>query len=568
MDSLTKKKTGSHYTADQLSDFMAERLFFYYKKFKNNFFENKVNIIDPSCGEGNLLFSLAEKLKSEVDKVIGIDTNANVLGVCRNNLSDLNNVYLHNDDYTKLIIQSKKNVLSSLNLIQNSALSEVDLIIANPPYVRTQMLGAEQSKSFSKSFNLNGRIDLYQVFLVAMTKHLRENGLICVITSNRYLTTTGGKDIRDFLGKNYEILEIIDLGDTKLFEAAVLPAIFIGRKKEEHETIENNNVKFTKIYEHESKSGDFNINSRENLFEVLNAKKNGFYEVQGKCYNLTIGTLSVPSNSNELWKMATDEEKKWSDLIKSNAKYVFDDVFKVKVGIKTTADSVFIRKNWGIVDTSPEEELLFPLISSKNIQKWTTVKEQIDNKILYTHKNVGGKKIAIDLNEFPKARAYLSNHRERLEGRSYLKKANRNWYEIWVPQNPCELGKSKVVFPDISPIPKFSLDLAGNMVDGNCYWLSLREDFNEEILYLATAVANSSIMNKFHEIEFQNVLYSGRKRYLTQYVKNYLLPNPNNEHSKNAISLVKKIINQQLSPVQISAIETEIDLEIEKSFFG
>jgi hypothetical protein len=46
------------------------------------------------------------------------------------------------------------------------------------------------------------------------------------------LSTKSGESVRKFLNENYEILEIIDLGDTKLFDAAVLPAIFIGRKKE------------------------------------------------------------------------------------------------------------------------------------------------------------------------------------------------------------------------------------------------------------------------------------------------------------------------------------------------
>ena len=52
-----------------------------------------------------------------------------------------------------------------------------------------------------------------------------------MITSNRYISTKSGGDIRKFLLDNYDIIEIIDLGDTKLFNAAVLPAIFIGKKK-------------------------------------------------------------------------------------------------------------------------------------------------------------------------------------------------------------------------------------------------------------------------------------------------------------------------------------------------
>ena len=83
----------------------------------------------------------------------------------------------------------------------------------------------------AKKYNLKGRVDLYYPFLIAMTHALKENGIVGVITSNRFLFTKSGNSVRKFLFENYDILEVIDLGDTKLFDAAVLPAIFIGRKK-------------------------------------------------------------------------------------------------------------------------------------------------------------------------------------------------------------------------------------------------------------------------------------------------------------------------------------------------
>lgn len=183
------------------------------------------------------------------------------------------------------------------------------MIIANPPYVRTQVLG-DKAQDLGSKFNLKGRVDLYHVFLVAMTKHLKENGLLCVITSNRYLTTAGGKDIRKFLDENYEILEVIDLGDTKLFEAAVLPAIFIGRKKSKDETKNNDKVKFFRIYENPTIETAEECSS---LFEILSKEGSGFFEADKKKYEVTVGFLKVPENPKELWVMASKEDNEWSD---------------------------------------------------------------------------------------------------------------------------------------------------------------------------------------------------------------------------------------------------------------
>lgn len=80
-----------------------------------------------------------------------------------------------------------------------------------------------------------------------MTESLKEGGILGVITSNRYLSTKSGESIRQYLSANYDILELIDLGDTKLFEAAVLPAIFIGKKLQKENLHPQLLLKFTKI---------------------------------------------------------------------------------------------------------------------------------------------------------------------------------------------------------------------------------------------------------------------------------------------------------------------------------
>ena len=65
-----------------------------------------------------------------------------------------------------------------------------------------------------------GRVDLYHAFVKAMTLALREDGILGLLTSNRFLTVQSGSSMRDWLLKNFHLLRLVDLGDTKLFEAA------------------------------------------------------------------------------------------------------------------------------------------------------------------------------------------------------------------------------------------------------------------------------------------------------------------------------------------------------------
>ncbi|NQX46409.1 N-6 DNA methylase [Paenibacillus tritici] len=569
-----RKKTGSHYTSGDLSKYMAEKL--------NEFAEfdvygEKKSILDPSCGGGELLKAVCNEIGTENLQVIGMDTDKVAIDEASDylNTSNNSNIHLFNSDYLELFDNDTEfDLFSSIKMREDfwcsteeeDGLQKVDMIIANPPYVRTQVLGAEKAQDLGRKFNLKGRVDLYHVFLVAMTKHLKENGLICVITSNRYLTTAGGKDIRGFLDENYEILEVIDLGDTKLFEAAVLPAIFIGRKKSKYSTKKNHKVKFLRIYENTAA-----INTTEkchSIYELLSKKKSGFFEVERKKYEVTVGFLNIPKDSKEIWVMASQEDNMWSETVKSLAKYIFNDVFHVKVGIKTTADSVFIRKDWDTLEdfTKPENEVLKPLVSSDTASKWNLSNEVEDLKILYTHEVRDGKRQVIDLEQYPKTKTYLETHRERLEGRDYVRQANRKWYEIWVPQNPEAWSAPKVVFPDISIEPKFAVDTKGYLVDGNCYWLSLKNTEDVDLLFLAVTVANSKFMSRFHEIEFQNKLYAGRKRYLTQYVKNYPLPDPHSVHSQRLIELGKILTANRLNDEQIRMYEMEIENKVQQAF--
>jgi hypothetical protein len=131
------------------------------------------------------------------------------------------------------------------------------------------------------------------------------------------------------------------------------------------------------------------------------------------------------------------------------------------------------------------------------------------------------KRCPLDLTRWPRAQKYLSEHRRRLEGRKYVIAAGREWWEIWVPQRPSEWAMPKLVFPDISDVPRFFLDRSGAVVNGDCYWISLSSEANERLGLLMMAVANSSLGTRYYDQACGNKLYSGRRRYITQYVNGF-----------------------------------------------
>jgi hypothetical protein len=557
------KQTGATFTPPILADFLAGRLAANLSKVDD------IQVLDPSCGEGELLVSMSNILENKkiAHSLTGYDTNVNYLSNTELRLKESasTQVTLVADDFLSVVDLTKDQLaLDFVDKANDTISNSIDVVIANPPYVRTQVLGTERAQTLAKKFDLKGRVDLYYPFLMAMTEALKEGGIVGVITSNRYLFTKSGKSIRDYLNANYDIIEVIDLGDTKLFDAAVLPAIFIGRKKKKN-AVRGGKARFSKIYE-ELNGYDGKLYSAEHVIEVLNTKESGFFKIGDKKYKKTSGWLSYDGSKSNQWQLLSDEEAKWVDQIRSNASSSVGDLFKVRVGIKTTADKVFISDQWDNQPMNgPEKELLKPLISQENIQAWS-VSDELKLKVLYTHYSDGQqKKKVIDLADYPKAEKYLLANEERLKGRKYVIKAGRKWYEIWVPQQPHLWSKPKIVFPDISVCPRFCFDTTGKLVNGNCYWIVAEEEKAIEKLLLVQGIANSKLMTKYHDLVFNNKLYSGRRRYFSQYVERYPLPDLNSEAAKEIVQIADQL-NKSIAQKEMVDLENELELVVAKAF--
>lgn len=529
------KKNGAVYTPNLLGQFMATKLFD-----EINLDLNKTyTLLDPACGEGDLLVAAIDVAKKKHIKlrVYGYDTDKRAIEVAKLRIKETGvEGNFFNTDFIKVALYNG----DLKDSLFEDDWKSYDFIIANPPYIRTKDL-EETNKNYAKSLGLSGKVDAYQIFMAVMPLVMHNDTILCIITSNKFITNKTGGITRKILRNNFDIREIIDLGDTKLFNASVLPSIIVAKH---NKTIQKES-KFYSIYEtsqHDSSPSD--IMKFDNIYSVINNLAISTAIVNNHQYKCYSGKIVFPDKYTDPWSMATDEEYKWAKKVESSFKNRLMDFGKVRVGIKTTADNVFLNQGFDGIEI--EKELLHPLISSKVISKWKlSVKEDRVKKILYPMKPSNGKRKAepVNLDEFPKAKKYLELHYEQLSQRSYLQKSGRKWFEIWVPQDPSLWSRKKIIWPDIANEPNFMLDSNGMYVDGNCYWLVLNNDNHDDILYLILGVCNSDILRKYHEIMFQNRLYSNKYRYITQYVEKYPIPDPNLPESKEIINITKKILN-------------------------
>ncbi|RYD86055.1 MAG: type II restriction endonuclease subunit M [Verrucomicrobiaceae bacterium] len=535
-----KKSSGATYTPGALATFVARRMLENTKLPSTGV----LRILDPAVGDGELVLSLLAELKvhSTVQmEVFGFDTDPGAIAESQRRISQsYPNVTLHlsKRDFLEFVL-SQGSDRATQNLFSTNEPERFDLIIANPPYVRTQIMGADQAQQLAASFGLGGRVDLYQAFLLGMARVLEPAGTAGMIVSNRFMTTKGGGLLRSALRQQFALREIWDLGDTKLFDAAVLPAIVIasGQSKRTEEPI-----KFSSAYE----TTDPAVVSAVGPVEALGHE--GVVQVaDGRSFDIKHGTLDSIGGDEEIWRISTGVGDAWMATVNQNTWALFGALGKIRVGVKTCADKVFIRHDWGSAFGDDKPELLRPLTTHHGAGRFRATVPKKARQIVYPHEVVQGQRRAISLDDNPKTQAYLESHRETLEARTYVLEGGRRWYEIWVPQDPSAWALPKLVFRDISERPTFWIDLDGSVVNGDCYWLVLNRQDNPDLLWLAAAVANSTFAEAFYDHRFNNKLYAGRRRYITQYVEQFPLPNPELATSKEIVERAKAIYNENHS---------------------
>lgn len=481
--------------------------------------------MDPACGDGELLLAAIEAIRSagrtNSVSLIGFDIDAKAVEVARERLASAG---------------LRAEIILGDFLVEQRTMppQSIDLLITNPPYVRTQHLGQDAAQLLAAEFGLSGRVDLTHAFVTTASRLLRAKGVLGLLCSNRVLTTLAGENVRRALVHDrLQVRAVFDLGDTKLFKAAVLPAVIIAS----HNQADDQPAKFVSAYEKPLSE----FSESKPLFEALIGPESTTALHEGKRYEVKVGSLSARSDTKAPWRRSDPVSDEWLKSLESATWKTFGQVAKIRVGIKTTADKVFLGDSWDRTAPEVEENLLLPLITQGNITPWR-IDSDLDMRVLYPYDLSSAKRRALDIDEWPGARQYLRRHEEHLRGRKYVIEGGREWWEIWVPQRPSLWASPKIVFPDISKEPRFALDSTGAVVNGNCYWISLADIEDEDVAYLMLAVANSDLGVRFYDEVCGNKLYSGKRRWITQYVNRLPLPDPTTSAAKIVIAHARSLV--------------------------
>ena len=173
--------------------------------------------------------------------------------------------------------------------------------------------------------------------------------------------------------------------------------------------------RFTSIYETTQAAS---TRARDAMSAVLHE---GIVAVDdGRRFEVRHGALDLRGPLQGVWRIATAAGDAWLATVQDHTWGTFRDIGKIRVGVKTCADKVFIRDDWQDLPPRMQPELLRPLITHHIGRCFKAVISEKPRRILYPHAVLNGCRAASDLAHYPRSKAYLESHRQVLQSRRYV----------------------------------------------------------------------------------------------------------------------------------------------------
>src|SRR5262249_48222152 len=101
-----------------------------------------------------------------------------------------------------------------------------DALVANPPYVRQERLGAAAKRALRSFEAYDGVADLYVYFVELALRIARRS---CLIVPSKWLTAAYGQPLRELLARHASLERVVDVGALPVFDDAdAFPCIIAG----------------------------------------------------------------------------------------------------------------------------------------------------------------------------------------------------------------------------------------------------------------------------------------------------------------------------------------------------
>ena len=312
-----------------------------------------------------------------------------------------------------------------------------DVIIGNPPYVQLQKFGEADKLALERQqFETYTRTgDIYQLFYEHGVNLLKQDGLLCFITSNKWMRTDYGSVTRNFFSTKCNTQLVVDFGMAQMFDAATTYTNILLLTKSEP----GKNILMCRIKE------EYDITV---LLE-------DYVDYAGVIIDLPGGNSWIAYDKRE-YNLVKKIEHLGKPLKEWN--------IQIDYGIKTGYNPAFIidteTRNRLVEEHANSADIIKPMLRGEDIKAY--MPDWADKWLIGTFPA-----LRINISEYPAIEKYLSAFRARLEPKPKgyndkwegRKTGSYKWFETQDSISYYEaFSKPKIIYPNMTKYMPFVYD--------------------------------------------------------------------------------------------------------------
>lgn len=467
---------------------------------------SKTLAIEPAAGDGSFLGPMVERLLEScrnhgrplsecLHSIIAYELNAE--STARSQAITYE-ILLNQGIERPLAIRLVETWVRNGDYLFDGVSQEADFIIGNPPYIRLEDIPEETASVYRNTYpTMKGRADLYVAFFEAALRQLKPGGVCGFICADRWMRNQYGAALRQLITSVYSVDIILSMHDADPFhdEVDAYPAITIIRRKKQQATVV-------------ARAGQQAENlESDRLASLLKTMRLDLlpHGVHGAVVDTWFkGSDPWPCHSPEQLMLLRHLEERYPAL---------EVHARVGIGVATGNDRLYITDDADIVEPSR----LLKLALAKDVASGTL---QWSGHYLINPWNEDG---LVDLNMYPKLKAYYEYHEDALRRRHIAEKNMQGWYKTIDRVNHSLIPMPKLYIPDIKNSLEPVLDRGETYPHHNLYFIQ-SDEWELEVL----GGLLMSRIGQFFVDSYGVRMRGGYLRFQAQYLRRIRIPSPQN----------------------------------------
>jgi adenine-specific DNA-methyltransferase len=477
-------------------------------------------LVEPSCGTGAFLGPAVERLITSAQEhgrpLAGLGSAIRAFdlqvehvrasrSLCHELLSDAG------VETTTAEVLAREWVRHADFLLDRESEVGADVVVGNPPYIRYDDLTDDLTAAYRSNWpTMRGRGDIYVGFIERSLRLLKPNGRAGFICADRWMRNQYGSALRELVAADYAVEHVWTMHDVDAFEAEVsaYPAITVLSNRRQGSVV----VADTTV--------EFGADEAAALVASTRDKAKAAFTAPGvKAHRLPHWFAG-----SELWPTGSPARLALIEHLNDRFGRLHDQSTgtRVSIGVATGADKVYITKDPTVVE--PGRAL--PLAMRRDLMSGQFVWQ--GNYLINPWDKDGS---LVDLDDYPRMAAYLSEHPE-LQRRHVAQRDPTRWHRTIDKVNPGLTDRPKLLLQDMKAHIHPVLENGGYYPHHNLYYV-ISDSWDLEVL---GGLLLSKVAQAFIEAYCVR-MRGGTLRFQAQYLKQIRVPHPDSISAELAESL-------------------------------